>query len=114
VLTGGFGNAELALNPIGRVHIQECMKEIQDTAQAVFKKPFPKHFASIEAILQSTERNVGAKPSMLLDWDSQKPMEIEAILGNAIQMAEERGIKMPRLETMYHLLRLKQQRRSKL
>ena len=114
VLSGGFGTADLASNPIGRLHIKECMREIQDVAHFILRKPFPKELADVESILNSTERNVGAKISMLLDWESQKPMEIETILGNPIRMAQDKGLKMPRLETMYHLLRLKQQIQSKL
>ncbi|KAG9291109.1 hypothetical protein G9A89_012981 [Geosiphon pyriformis] len=48
----------------------------------------------------------GHKPSMLLDCERGNPMEIEAILGNPVQIAKEKGIEVPYLQTLYTLLKL--------
>ena len=114
ILSGGLGNAELALDPIGEAHIRACMQEVFDTAVHIFGSPFPEECASIDAILTSTRRNVGSKPSMLMDWESGLPLEIQVILGNPIAEAHRHGIPMPRLETLYNLLRLQLQSRKQL
>jgi ketopantoate reductase len=51
---------------------------------------------------------------MLLDWEAKKPLEVDAILRVPIEKARKFGISMPRLETMYYLLSMKIDKRSKL
>ena len=41
---------------------------------------------------------------------ASRPMEIEAIYGNAIRAARGRGVAVPHLETLYALLRLAQKK----
>ncbi|KAI9619272.1 hypothetical protein H4Q26_011955 [Puccinia striiformis f. sp. tritici PST-130] len=78
--------------------------------------PFPVHFASIERILESTERageRSTIKPSMLVDWELGRPLEIEAILGHPIRIAARAGIKLNRIQSMYAFLTQLQLARSK-
>lgn len=107
VLSGGYGNAELALNPVSAKHIRAVMEEIFDTAKQIFGRDFPIECAGIDKILTSTRRNLGAKPSMLIDWESNRPLEIEAILENPIKEAHKHGLSMPRLETLHALLAMR-------
>jgi ketopantoate reductase len=65
----------------------------------------PSRLATPEEIMRSSERNVGARPSMLLDWLAHRPLEIEVILGNAVRLAAARGVALPRVHTMYALLK---------
>ena len=44
------------------------------------------------------------KTSMLLDFESGRPMEVEAILGNAVRIADLEGVPVPHLKTIYALL----------
>ncbi|KAG6819481.1 hypothetical protein H0H93_011449 [Arthromyces matolae] len=44
------------------------------------------------------------KPSMLLDLEKGQPIEVEAILGAVVRLAQERGVPVPRVETLYALL----------
>ena len=56
----------------------------------------------------------GYKPSTLQDWEAGKPLEIEAIWGEAVRRAREAGAEMPRTETIYELLKqLDRRRRAK-
>ncbi|KAI9089474.1 ketopantoate reductase PanE/ApbA-domain-containing protein [Phlyctochytrium arcticum] len=112
VLSGGCGNADMVLDPDLREHVHGCMSEVFATAQKIFNRPFPEKLASIDAIIKSTERNKGTKPSMLLDWEAGKPMELEVILGNPIRIAKRNGIEMPRLQSVYALLRMAAVRRG--
>ena len=49
------------------------------------------------------------KPSMLADFENGRPMEIEAILGNALRIAERLNVKTPCLRSVYALIRLLQE-----
>ncbi|SPO29741.1 uncharacterized protein UTRI_05563 [Ustilago trichophora] len=113
VLSGGTTNSRMSLDPELRQHLHACMNEIFDTAPKILGIPFDdKKHASPERILKSTERNTAGKPSMLLDWQAGRPMELEVILGNPIRIARRDGIEMPRLQTLYALLKMAQIRKK--
>jgi 2-dehydropantoate 2-reductase len=42
--------------------------------------------------------------SMLLDFKAGRPMEVQAILGNALNFAKEKDIAVPYLSTLHVLL----------
>ena len=113
VLSGGTPNGAMALDDELYRHLKGVMDEVLTTAPKVLGKPFPREFASAEAILRSTQKNTsGSKPSMALDWEQGKRMELEVILGNPIRIARERGFEMPRLQSLYALLRRAQENRD--
>lgn len=113
VLSAGTPNGAMALDPELYIHLKGVMDEVLTTAPKILGKPFPKEFATAEAILRSTRKNTsGSKPSMLLDWEQGKRMELEVILGNPIRIARERGLEMPRFQTLYALLRKAQENRD--
>jgi 2-dehydropantoate 2-reductase len=114
VLSGCVSNYDMSHDPELAIHLKGVMDEILDVAPKILGKPFPKEFATPEQILRSTQRNTsGSKPSMALDWEQGKTMELEVILGNPIRIARERGYEMPRLQTLYALLRMAQSTRQK-
>lgn len=49
---------------------------------------------------------------MLLDWEAGRPLELEVILGNPVKIARGKGFEMPRLQSMYALLKLAQAQRD--
>ena len=103
VLAGGRSNPDMVRDPLLRAHIEACMNEVMDAAPPIFGCSLP--FASPERILQSTERNTSSsKSSMVQDWEAGRALELDAILGNAIRIAEAHGAHMPRLQSMYALL----------
>ncbi|KAI6091470.1 2-dehydropantoate 2-reductase [Hypoxylon rubiginosum] len=112
VLSGGRGNADQLTDPELREHITGIMKEIWDAAPKVLGKPFPGDLATPDRIIRSTERNTGARPSMLLDWEAGRPMELEVILGNPVRIARAAGVEMPKLQSLYALLRSMQKLRE--
>lgn len=81
VLSNGAPNADMASDPELRTHLRECMLEVFRGAEAVLglkKGAFPpKGMATPDAILTSTERNKGGRPSMLGDWERGSRMELE-------------------------------------
>ncbi len=89
------------------------MDEVLTTAPKVVGTPFPQSFATAEQILRSTQRNTsGSYPSMQLDWAGGKQMELEVILGNPIRLAREKGFEMPRMQSLYALLKMKESNRE--
>jgi ketopantoate reductase len=64
------------------------MQEIFETAPKVLGREWPSKLASANAdkILKSSERNTDGLPSMLLDWQAGRPMELEVILGNPVRL----------------------------
>ncbi|KAK4126861.1 ApbA-domain-containing protein [Parathielavia appendiculata] len=106
VLSGGRGNADMVQDAELRAHLAGVMREIWEAAPRILGgKGFPAYMATPEKILKSTEKNVGSKPSMLLDWEAGRPLEVEVILGNPIRIARARGVELPRLQTVYALVR---------
>lgn len=113
VLSGGVDNATMAKDEELYEHLKGVMEEIFEVGPKVAGAPFPQDFATAEAILRSTKRNTsGSKPSMQLDWESGKRMELEVILGNPIRIARAKGFAMPRMQTMYALLKMAQTKRE--
>jgi 2-dehydropantoate 2-reductase len=114
VLSGGCGNQEMSLDPEMSLHLTGIMEEVLETAPKVLGKPLPKKLASAEQILNSTRKNSsGSRPSMWSDWEKGSKMELEVILGNPIRLAREKGFGMPRMQTMYALIKKAQQNRDK-
>lgn len=113
VLCGGRGNADMVLDPELRAHLAGVMREVWDAAPRILGREDPfKGLADPDKILKSTERNVGSKPSMLLDWEAGRPLEIEVILGNPVRIARARGVELPRMQSLYALLRSAQRMRQ--
>ncbi|KAG8987978.1 hypothetical protein FRB90_003044, partial [Tulasnella sp. 427] len=119
VLSNGAPNATMVKEPELREHLRGCMLEVFKAAEAVLGiQPFPPpktdklKLATADAILTSTERNEGGRPSMLGDWERGVAMELEVILGNPIRAARAKGVEMPHLQSMYALLKMAQTRRD--
>ena len=116
VLSGGCGNQALSTDPELSLHTRAVMDEVLSTAPKILNKPFPMKqlkLASTEQVLESVSKNTsGSRPSMWQDWERGQKMELEVILGNPVRMAREKGLDMPRLQSMYALLKMAQERRE--
>ncbi|KAL0934190.1 putative 2-dehydropantoate 2-reductase [Colletotrichum truncatum] len=112
VLSGGRGNADMVTDPELREHVVGVMNEIRAAVPKILGRKFPDDLAKPDRIVKSTERNTGARPSMLLDWEAGRPLELEVILGNPVRIARAHGVEMPRLQSLYALLRSAQKSRE--
>ena len=54
----------------------------------------------------------GSHPSMWVDWEAGRKVELEAILGNPLRQAREHGLNLPRTQTIYALLKKAQEVRE--
>lgn len=85
--------------------IIKIMKEVGRVAAA---EGYP-NVITDEAIEKDLERprsrlTVGGKePSMLTDVRFNRPIEVEAILGNTVRLGEKHGLATPYLELLYTL-----------
>lgn len=114
VLSNGTSNNAMSLDPELHRHLEGVMEEVLTTAPKVLGTALPSEFATPDRILKSTQKNTsGSRPSMWADWEQGKDMELEVILGNPIRIARERGFEMPRLQSLYALVRMAQENRNK-
>ena len=77
---------------------EKAMAEVMRIADAE-GHPLPDDI--IEQNIQGTLAMRPYKTSMLLDYEAGRPMEVEAIVGNAVRIAHARGIPVPLLESLY-------------
>ena len=59
----------------------------------------------VQKMLYDTAKMKPYAPSMKLDYDAQRPLEIEAIFGNPLRMAQKANIPMPRIAMLYQQLK---------
>ena len=81
------------------------MQEVCNIAAAC-AHPLPKD--SIDINIQNTYAMPPYKTSMLLDYEKQQPMEIEAILGNTVRAAQREHVACPTIDVLYALMKLKE------
>jgi hypothetical protein len=77
------------------------MDELLEIARAQ-SCTFPSNFeeTTIQTMLQTQ-----APSTMYQDFTARRPMEVETYLGSPVQLAKAANVKVPRLETLYTLLR---------
>jgi 2-dehydropantoate 2-reductase len=87
---------------------KHCKQLIMQVMQEIFllatadNCSLPKNI--IAEKISYTEKMLPYETSMLLDFKNNRPMEIEAILGNALKFAQEKSIPTPHLSSLYALL----------
>ena len=62
----------------------------------------------MEKNIDSTYKMPPYKTSMLLDFEARRPMETEAILGNTVRAGRRAGVKIPHLESIYALMKMRE------
>jgi 2-dehydropantoate 2-reductase len=114
-----------AFNPISVLgggvdtEIMVDVKESADVARATMEEVLriaaaAGHPLPTDVIEQNFEGTRAMKPfktSMLADFEAGRPMEVEAIVGNALRIARRHRVEAPHLETLYALLKLAERRR---
>jgi len=66
----------------------------------------------IEEMLDHTDKMNPYLTSMKLDYDGKRPLEVEAIVGNALGMAREKGVELPKISMLYRQLKFLDFRKS--
>ena len=93
----------LLKNKSTRQLIREQMMEVVTTAQHLGVKNIDESF--VDKMIEMTDAMVPYSPSMRLDYDFHRPMEIYYIYSRPLEIAREAGCRMPKLEMLEAELR---------
>ena len=98
--------SDLLAHPDSFQLLRNLMLEVVGAAQAVGCRRL--NVASAENMLEMTRNMTPYSPSMKLDWEHRRPMEIEYIYSRAIAEAERAGAAMPLMRMLEQSLRFKE------
>jgi 2-dehydropantoate 2-reductase len=93
---------ELMANPDTLILVEQIMREVVAGAKScdrIIQDDF------IQNMLEYTHKMKPYRTSMKIDYDESRPLEVEAILGNPIRVAEKAGIKLPQIGVLYRMLK---------
>ena len=103
-IMGGVLDTHMILKtPEDEAFVRQAMQEVCAVAAAA---GHPQHPALIDKLLDRTKAMPAYKTSMALDYENNRPMEIEAILGNTVRTGRKYQVPMPALESIYALARM--------
>lgn len=85
-----------------RKRIIGLMREVQAAARVVDGRVLDEAF--IESMLEHTEQMEPYQPSMMLDYEAGRAMEIDAIFGAPIRAAAEHGLDLPLMREVHDQL----------
>lgn len=107
VLSAGLSTNEIlsTQEPFVRAIMQEVCLIAEATGH-----PLPAD--TVNKNIENTHKMPPYKTSMLLDFEAGRPMETEAILGNAVRAGRSAGVPIPHLESVYALMKLRELRRG--
>lgn len=84
--------------------VASLMFEVVQAAKAVLGHTIPGAF--VETMLNNTRNMDTYKPSMMIDRELGRPMEVEAIYGEPLRRAEAAGCAVPMMRVLYEQLKL--------
>ena len=93
----------LLKNPATRQLIREQMMEVVGAAQCLGVNNLDESF--VDLMIQMTDEMTPYSPSMRLDYDFHRPLEIHYIYTRPIEIARKAGFPMPKLEMLEAELR---------
>jgi 2-dehydropantoate 2-reductase len=79
------------------------MQEVLAAAAAVHQRHIPASF--IQDMVAATAQMQPYRTSMKLDYDAGRPLEVEAIFGRPLRLAQAAGLKVEYLEMIYRQLK---------
>jgi 2-dehydropantoate 2-reductase len=88
----------LLKNPATRQLIRDLMMEVINAARHLGVKNIDEQFA--EKMIQMTDEMTPYSPSMKLDFDFHRPMEIRYLYSRPIEIARQAGFDMPKLSML--------------
>jgi 2-dehydropantoate 2-reductase len=103
VLGGSADTKTMMENPESEKLARQVMEEVCRIAEAAGHS-LPNDV--VKQNLDGTRKMAPYKTSMLVDFEAGRPMEVEAILGNALRTAARHNVAAPHMESLYALLKL--------
>ncbi|KAI0795263.1 ketopantoate reductase PanE/ApbA C terminal-domain-containing protein [Irpex lacteus] len=105
---------EVLAVPQSRAALQDIMEEVLQVARATLPNDdllkSVLHATVAQDIVNHENPASVFKPSMLVDLEAGRPMEVEAIVGGILRRAQEKGIQTPRLSLIYASLKVIQRK----
>lgn len=102
--------AELMADVQARSLAEQLMSEVAVAAEACIrqlssheKRTIPGKF--IQTMLDDTAKMKPYRTSMKIDYDEHRPLEIEAIFGNPLRVAQQVGVHLPQITMLYQQLK---------
>lgn len=105
VLANGADTYTILDTPGGEQLIRDLMAEVMAVAEAD-GHPLPPQLP--DSNIAGTRKMPAYKNSMALDYLNDRPIELDAILGNVVAIAHRLNVPVPRLETVLVTLRMRQ------
>ena len=102
IAAGGKDTAEILAEPMLEQRVRKLMREIIETAGRL-GHAIP--LSLIDDMVERTRAMVGYKPSSLIDFLAGSEVELEAIWGEPVRRAAEKGIEMPQVKRLYEELK---------
>jgi 2-dehydropantoate 2-reductase len=103
---------KLLENPSTLQLIRDQMMEVVGAAKALGVNGVDEAF--VEKMIQMSDAMTPYKPSMKLDFDNHRPMEIDYLYSKGIQQAANAGYRMHKLEMLEQELRFLEERGNRL
>ena len=89
---------KLLANPVTEALVRDMMMEVVGASRALGVKNVDEAF--VEKMIAMTKVMTPYSPSMKLDYDFHRPMEIHYIYSRPIQIAADAGFRMPKLQML--------------
>ncbi|WP_432455195.1 MULTISPECIES: ketopantoate reductase family protein [unclassified Agarivorans] len=103
VLAGGANTQQIMANPQTAQLVTDIMEEVYHVAKAVGAEF---DYAVLQQNIDRTLKMCPYKPSMLLDYEAGREMEVESILGSTVKAARRVKVATPHIDSIYALLQL--------
>lgn len=109
VLANGADTLTMLDTEGGEDLLRALMKETMATAAA---DGYPLEEALIEQNISGTRKMPAYRNSMALDYLNDRPIELDAVLGNVVAIAQRHGVPVPHLNTVLTTLRMREKLKS--
>jgi 2-dehydropantoate 2-reductase len=106
-LGGGLGTGAILGSDAGREFVREAIREVCAVAKAA---GHPLAEDTAETQVAGTLRMGDYVSSMGQDYLAGRPMEIEPLIGNAVRIAQRLSVPVPRLQGLYAMLLMLEQK----
>ena len=111
LLSGCADSGDILADPDASELVKKLMLETKATAKGVLGRDFPDSWEGVEGLFTKTARLGHYRASILLDWEEEKPTELEVLLGNIVRAAKKVGADAPFLASIYVMLKLADRKR---
>lgn len=93
---------EMAESPLSAIVVRGAMEEVEQVARRLGVQMA----VTIDRRIRGAARVGGHKTSMLQDLEAGRPLEIDALAGSVVELADRLSVEVPQLRTLYACVKL--------